>query len=117
MDCAALRVMRSSRRRRLLEPDATLSAAVSMSAQLTFYAVPPCRVADTRNPYGPREGLRSRLASSEPFQFFSLIVAYPTLQQRTRLISIVPQGFLGHLSIWPTGLNQPLASTLNSVAG
>jgi hypothetical protein len=30
-----------------------LSVAVSMSAQLAFYGLPPCRVADTRNGSGP----------------------------------------------------------------
>jgi len=32
-------------------------------------------------------------------------------------LTVVPHGFLGYLSIWPTGLNQPLVSTLNSYEG
>jgi hypothetical protein len=29
----------------------------------------------------------------------------------------VPQGELGYLTVWPSGENQPLASTLNSLEG
>ena len=30
---------------------------------------------------------------------------------------MVPQGYLGYLSIWPTGEAQPVVSTLNSFLG
>ena len=31
--------------------------------------------------------------------------------------TVVPDGFLGYLTLWPQGSAQPLASTLNAYAG
>ena len=32
-------------------------------------------------------------------------------------VTVVPSGYLGYLTVWPTGLPRPVASTLNSWDG
>jgi len=95
-----------------------LSAAVSMSAQLAFYAIPPCRIADTRNPSGPLGGPSLAAAQQRAFPILQSACGIPSTATAYSLnLTVIPQGYLGYLSIWPTGLNQPLVSTLNSFEG
>jgi len=82
---------------------------------LSLYALPPCRVLDTRNPAGapPFEGAMNVnvIGSGTGCGGTSAAQAY------VFNATVVPQGFLGYLTLWPEGSAQPLASTLNAYDG
>src|SRR5271157_220498 len=90
------------------------------SGPLQFIPITPCRVADTRNPNGGSGPIQGG-----NFQTFNL----PQLAQSggcadlssaavySLNVTVVPQGPLGYLTIWPTGEDQPSVSTLNSFDG
>jgi len=82
--------------------------------------VTPCRIVDTRNPDGPFGGPPISGGTSRPFPLSqsgnpcnipSTAVAY------SLNVTVVPQGRLGYLTIWPTGEGQPVVSTMNSHDG
>ncbi len=90
------------------------------SSGLNFYAVTPCRIVDTRNLAGPFGGPSILGATARAFALSSgacELPAFPTEQAYSLNVTVVPQGPLGYLTTWPTGVNQPLASTLNAVDG
>jgi len=80
---------------------------------LQFYALKPCRVLDTRNAPGAFGG-----PALNGFRDFDLdmwsCVASTTVQAYSLNATVVPSGFLGYLTLWPTGLPQPFVSTLNA---
>ncbi len=84
---------------------------------LPFGPIVPCRLLDTRNtqsPLSPHETRRIELWSScglPPFFRPNFPTAY------SLNITAVPNGPLGYLSVWPSGLARPLISTLNSPTG
>ncbi len=80
---------------------------------LSLYTVPPCRVLDTRNPAGSPPFLGTinvnvlgsgcgGTSNTEAYVFNA---------------TVVPQGFLGYLTLWPQGSAQPVVSTLNAYNG
>jgi len=88
---------------------------------LQFYAVTPCRVADTRTgqnftgAFGP-PSLAAFAGRNFPIQ--SSPCGIPAAAQAYALnMTVVPQGPLGFLSAWPTGDAYPGVSTLNSPDG
>ena len=101
--------------------DRTVTAIFNVPVALQFVPLPPCRLLDTRSPGGggPIQGGTSgtfnlpRLAQSAnpPCGDLSTASAY------SLNISVVPQGPLGYLSVWPDGLTRPLTATLNSLDG
>jgi hypothetical protein len=86
---------------------------------LQFVPVTPCRIMDTRNPNssfgGPFIGGGSTRGVPIPFSGCSI----PSAAQAYALnITVIPRaGFLGYLTVWPTGQAQPVVSTLNSFDG
>ena len=87
---------------------------------LQFVTLPPCRVVDTRGANGtfggppmPANHPRSfPLAEADnPCGIPSNAVAY------SLNVTVVPNGRLCYLTIWPTGEGQPTVSTLNSPDG
>ena len=75
---------------------------------LHFYTLNPCRVLDTRNLSNPQPlngTLSVPMASCNVPTSASAVVINTT---------VVPQTWLGYLSLWPTGTSQPLVSTLNA---
>jgi uncharacterized repeat protein (TIGR03803 family) len=82
---------------------------------LSLYPVTPCRVIDTRHvgngqPFGG--------ALSPPVGVVDSQCAPPaTAQAYVFNASVVPQGSLGYLTLWPDGATQPLVSTLNALDG
>ncbi len=86
----------------------------SNSNAVQFVPVAPCRLIDTRSNGGPLQG----------GQFHSFNVPalggcnIPSTAAAFSLnVTVVPQGDLGYLTIWPTGEDQPVVSTLNSPDG
>src|SRR5258708_34799502 len=86
---------------------------------LRFFLVTPCRVAETRNPAGPFGG--PSLVGGAPGRGFAIpnsVCGIPaTAQAYSVNVTVVPQGVLGFLTVWPCGQGQPLTSTLNSTDG
>jgi hypothetical protein len=85
---------------------------------LSFYPITPCRVADTRNPDGPFGG---PILDAGPARWFTIPASacyVPTTAAAYSLnVTVVPDGPLAYLAVWPAGSPQPLVSTLNSVDG
>ena len=82
---------------------------------LQFVAVSPCRIVDTRHANGTFGGPAISGGSSRNFPLTegdnpcdipSGAIAYSVN------VTVVPQGTLGYLTIWPTGEGQPTVSTL-----
>ncbi len=88
---------------------------------LQFYAVTPCRVADTRSsqPFTDAFGPPSLAAyASRNFPIALSPCGIPSSAQAYALnLTVVPQGPLGFLSTWPAGQTYPGVSTLNSSNG
>jgi hypothetical protein len=88
---------------------------------LQFYAVTPCRVADTRSsqpftgPFGPPS---LGAYASRDFPILSSPCGIPPTAQGFALnMTAVPSGPLSFLSAWPAGEGYPGVSTLNSPNG
>ncbi len=78
---------------------------------LSLYTEAPCRVLDTRKGNGAFSGeLTVNVVGSA--------CAPPTSAQAYVFnATVVPQGVLGYLTLWPNGENQPNVSTLNAYDG
>ncbi|MBL8179051.1 MAG: putative Ig domain-containing protein, partial [Bryobacterales bacterium] len=97
--------------------------ANASSQSLAFYPVTPCRAVETRidyrspaGPFGPpalntRETRRFRIPASPHCVIPNTAAAY------SATVTVVPQGPLPYLTIWPTGEAQPNVSSINSFAG
>jgi hypothetical protein len=82
---------------------------------LQFVPITPCRVVDTRNAAGPFGGPELSGDSVRSFTIPSGSCGIPsTAQAYSFNVTVVPNGTLGWLTIWPTGQAQPHVSTLNS---
>ena len=85
---------------------------------LTFYPLTPCRIADTRNGTGALGGPSLAAGQGRSFPILSSTCGIPASAKAYSLnFTAVPQGPLGFISTWPTGLGQPLVSTLNAIGG
>ena len=86
---------------------------------LAFYPLPPCRVADTRNPPGDLGGpsLTGGVPRSFPVLEATTCNIPSTAQAYSLNFTAVPPGPLGYLTVWPTGQSQPYVSTLNAPTG
>ncbi len=83
-----------------------------------FYPVSPCRVADTRGSAGPFGAPSIAADGSRDFAVPSAGCGIPATAHAYSLnATVVPQGPLSYLTMWPTGGPQPLVSTLNSFEG
>jgi len=85
---------------------------------LAFYAVTPCRLADTRNATGAFGGPILAPSLNRNFPVLSGACGIPANAQAYAMnFTVVPSGGLGFLSVWPQGSAQPGASTLNASTG
>ncbi len=85
---------------------------------LRFVPVTPCRVVDTRNAAGAFGGPTMTAGSSRSFPVPQSACNIPATAQAYSLnVTVVPEGPLGYLTLWPTAKAQPNASTLNSPSG
>jgi len=82
-----------------------------------FVPATPCRLVDTRGPNGALGGPRMAANATRDFLLTGNCGLPSTAQAYSLNITVVPQGPLGYLTIWPTGLPQPLVSTLNAPDG
>lgn len=78
----------------------------------------PCRVVDTRLANGPFGGPPIQGGTYRDFVIPSGDCYIPSYAAAYSMnVTVVPHGALGYLTIWPTGQNMPLVSTLNSLDG
>jgi len=85
---------------------------------LSFYAVPPCRISDTRGASGPFGGPEMAGGEERSFPIPSSACGIPATAAAYSLnVTAVPDGVLSYLSAWPTGSSRPVVSTLNSWDG
>jgi len=85
---------------------------------LDFVPIPPCRLADTRNPLSSFGGPSLPAATLRSFPVLSGSCGIPASASAYSFnVTVVPSGFLGYLTVWPAGAAQPLASTINSYLG
>jgi YVTN family beta-propeller protein len=84
-----------------------------------FVPATPCRLVDTRNPNGQFGGPAIDGGTWRDFALpANLNCAIPAAAAAYSLnVAVVPHGGLGYLTLWPTGQNQPVVSTLNSLDG
>jgi hypothetical protein len=88
---------------------------------LVFVAMTPCRVVDTRPDQGFPDAFGApNLAggATRTFPIQSSACSIPSIAQAYSFnVTVVPFGFLGYITVWPTGQPRPLTSTLNDDTG
>ena len=95
-------------------------AGVNSPTALQFVAVTPCRVVDTRNANGtfggpPISGLTSR---NFPIPQGACGIPNSAVAYSVNVTMVPISGRpVGYLTIWPTGEDQPVVSTMNSLDG
>jgi hypothetical protein len=99
---------------------ATDSTTIAIAGSaLRFVPVTPCRIADTRNSNGPFGGPNLAAGTSRDFVVPSSSCGIPgnalAYSLNLTVVPLVPS--LQYISVWPTGLPQPVVSTLNSFDG
>ena len=83
------------------------------SNPLSLYTVTPCRVLDTRLTHGAFSG-----KLEPPVNFPAAPCGVPDSAQAFVMnATVVPQGSLGYLTLWPDGASMPNVSTLNAYDG
>ncbi len=102
-----------------LEANSVSIIAGASSGAVQFLPVTPCRVVDTRQPNGPFGGPYLTGGTSRSFAVPLSSCNIPSTAIAYSLnVTVAPlQGALEYLTIWPTGLPQPVVSTLNSLDG
>jgi len=78
-----------------------------------YYPGLPCRALDTRLTTGAFTGLYEANVGASVCAPSSLLL--PAAYELNS--TVVPNGFMGYLTLWPAGMNQPLVSTLNAYDG
>ena len=85
---------------------------------LSFFAIAPCRIADTRNPTGTFGGPNLGAAETRAFPVPQASCGLPSTAGAYSLnVTAVPVSFLAYLTVWPAGTGAPLVSTLNGYKG
>lgn len=103
-------------------PSSTLPSNLGdPSAPLVFIAMTPCRLMDTRGfgftgAFGPPT-IAGGTSRTVPVPTSPTCSVPATALAYSVNVTVVPQGPLGYLTIWPTGQPQPVVSTLNSDTG
>ena len=112
--------------------DSNYSGSTGMLSQIVnplpvavqFVPVTPCRVYDSRPSHGGTGAIPG--GTSQDFNLPQLALSGPCASTGLDLssaavyslnITVIPQGTLGYLTLWPTGEGRPTVSTLNSVDG
>lgn len=91
------------------------SNAGIVSGPLTFVPVTPCRVADTRNEASRFGGLKLSAGAIREFDIPAASCDIPANAAAYALnVTVVPDGRLDYLTVWPSGQAKPFVSTLNS---
>jgi YVTN family beta-propeller protein len=85
---------------------------------LQFVPLPsPCRAVDTRPERGGGGPIQGGVPQNFAISGAGSCATLPSAAAYSMNVSVVPQGPLGYLTVWPAGQPRPLASTLNSLDG
>ncbi len=88
------------------------------SAPLQFIPVTPCRVVDTRLPNGPFGGPPIQGGTYRSFPIPQGSCNIPSTAAAYLLnVTVVPSGRLSYLTVYPTGENRGVVTTMNSLDG
>ena len=90
---------------------------VTPPVALQFVTVTPCRLVDTRPEHGGGGPILGGTFQSFPIPQEGGCNIPTSAAAYSLNVSVVPQGPLGYLTIWPTGGSQPGVATLNSLDG
>ena len=83
-----------------------------------FIPIEPCRVADTRNATSPYGGPAIAAQSTRDFDVPGSTCGVPANAAAYAMnVTVVPEGPLSWLTVWPSGQPKPTVSTLNSYDG
>src|SRR5664280_444382 len=96
--------------------DGTVSVIAGDTA-LQFVSVIPCRVVDTRPQYGGGGPIPGGTHQDFPISGAPNCGLPASAAAYSFNITVVTQGYLGYLTVWPTGQQRPRISTLNSLDG
>ncbi len=99
--------------------DATVSV-IDGTPRTALQFVPlsqPCRAVDTRPERGGGGPIQGGILQNFPISGAGSCATLPSAAAYSMNVSVVPQGPLGYLTVWPAGQPRPLASTLNSLDG
>ncbi|HXN46118.1 MAG TPA: hypothetical protein VN893_05720 [Bryobacteraceae bacterium] len=89
--------------------------AAPAAGGLSFYAVTPCRVSDTRNAVGTFGGPTLGAGETRTWPVPDSPCGIPSSAEAYSLnATVVPPGVLQYLTLWPAGGAMPVVSTLNS---
>src|ERR1017187_2390435 len=75
----------------------------------------PCRAADTRPQYGGGGPIQGGTHQDFPISGAPNCGIPASAAAYSFNVTVVPQGYLSFLTVWPTGQPQPWVSTLNSL--
>jgi DNA-binding beta-propeller fold protein YncE len=77
----------------------------------------PCRAVDTRPQYGGGGPIQAGTHQDFAISGAGSCGTMPSAAAYSMNVSVVPNGYLGYLTVWPAGQPQPVVSTLNSLDG
>ncbi len=90
-------------------------AQATAGQPMEFVPIRPCRLVDTRLANGALAGPELGANTTRTFDLPAAACGIPSNAAAYALnVTVVPDGPLGFLTIWPTGQSRPLVSTLNS---
>jgi uncharacterized repeat protein (TIGR03803 family) len=93
----------------------TCGVAFEVTNPQQFVSVPPCRVVDTRNPNGPLGGPPIQGQTSRSFPITGNCgIPVAAASAISANVTVIPNGQLQYLTVWPTGQQQPQISLMNS---
>ncbi len=99
----------------LIATAATLGATsvMAQSGPYQFFAVPPCRVVDTRNPVSPNGGPVLGVGTQRDFVIKGNCGVPGTAKAVSLNVTITGATTASFLTLWPTGGARPYVSTIN----
>ena len=101
----------------ILDIDGYFVESGSGGSPLAFYSLPPCRVADTRNPNGDLGGPYISGGTTRSFPVGTACGIPASASVYSLNLTAVPHGSLDYITAWPQGQSMPLASVLNAPTG
>lgn len=93
------------------------ASSASAAGPYQFFTLPPCRVADTRNPPGPLGGPSLVGQGTRSFPITGTCNIPSSAKAVVFNVAIVAPTGSGHLRMWPYNTTMPLVATINFDAG
>lgn len=85
---------------------------------LSYVAITPCRIIDTRNATGPFGGPSLQPGATRTFPIPQGSCNIPSNAVAYSFnLAVVPQGDIHYVTLWPTGQSQPITVNINDDAG